>query len=490
MDNDPVATGGRISYKWLALAVASIARLMGPQDGGIIRIVLPALTETFETEITTSLWVMLASTLVGTGLMLTFGRLGDTWGRKRVYTIGLAILAAGLTLCSMARSIGQLIGARVVQSVGNTMAGAMNTAIVVAAFPRTQRGLALGILAAMGGVGGGTGPVLGGLLLDNWGWRSVFWVRAPVALAGAIGAWLVLVADEPSSQGDHPVDLTGAITLFLGLCGILFAINQGYTQGWTSPLVLVPAIVGLIMMPFFLWTESRVESPVLNLNLFRIRNFVGPSIVVLLGFVANRSRALLLPFFLIQARRFSATLAGLILTIPQLAAIVLGPFFGWLSDKMGTRLLTVIGLVAMAAGTLALTTVGIDSRILDILMPLFVIVFGASVYDTPNSSALMGSVTRDQLGTASAMIGTGRTVGQSAGTAVWGTVYAARRAYHEVEATLEGLSGHDLVAAAILGGFRDAILASAVVVVLILPLFLLATMGSGKETAVTTKTES
>lgn len=487
MDNRPLTDRRRIPYKWLALAVVSIANLLTPLDGAIVNIALPALTEAFETEVTVSLWVMLAYMLVSTGLMLTLGRLGDTWGRKRIYSIGLAVFALGVALCFVSQSIGQLIGAHVLQSVGMAMVSATGPAIVIAAFPGNERGKALGILQAAVGVGLTTGPALGGLLLDNWGWRYIFGVQVPIALAGVIAAWLILLGDEAPSQGVPPVDLTGAITLFLGLCSFLFAINQGYSRGWASLVVLASAAVALVMMPLFLWNEGRVESPVLNLGLFRIRNFAGPSTALVLRHLSFRGPTMLLPFFLIQARRLPATLAGLIMTTSPLIMIGLAPLSGWLSDRMGTRLLTAVGLGVGALGTFVLATLGAESGILEVLLPILIMGVGGAIYETPNSSALMGSVPGHQLGTASAMIATCRTVGQATGLAMAGTIYATRRAYHYVEAERQGLSGHSLMAAAIAGGFRDTILICAVLATLIVPTFLFMTRGTSKKTATTPK---
>ena len=187
-----------IPYKWLALLIVSIGTFMVTLDLSIVNISFPRLTQVFETEPSVVLWVSVAYLLASVSLMLTFGRIGDVFGKKRIYILGFALFTLGLVLCSVSQSISQLIMARIVQAVGSAMTVALSAAIVTAAFPKEERGKALGILGGVVSSGLLSGPVLGGLLLDALDWKAIFYTRVPVGIIGLVMAWLLLKEQRES----------------------------------------------------------------------------------------------------------------------------------------------------------------------------------------------------------------------------------------------------------------------------------------------------
>ncbi len=238
------------SYKWLALITVSLGSFANMVDVSMVTISLPVLSDVFGVGPSIVVWVTLAYSLTLTGLMLSFGRLGDMWGRKRMWGFGLIGHTIGLALCAFSRTIGQLITFRVIQAVGVAMQQAMGGALVTAAFPREERGKALGIWTLTISLGLITGPALGGFLLDTFSWRSIFYFRLPLVLIATAMAWLVLRDDRPSER-HGTFDLWGAITLLPGLATLVLALNQSQSRGWTSPFVLGLGISGIILLVLF-----------------------------------------------------------------------------------------------------------------------------------------------------------------------------------------------------------------------------------------------
>jgi len=212
--SQPVVSGNkRVSYKWLVLLTLSIGTFMVTLDSSIVNISLPRLTEVFNTEPSIVLWVTVAYLLVSVGLMLSIGKLGDLFGRKRVYISGLTLFTIGLVLCAISQSVVQLILARVVQAIGSAMVIALGNAIITTVFPAQERGKALGLLGAIVSTGLLSGPVIGGVLLDALDWRAIFYVRIPVGIIGLVMSWIFLREQERKNT-DTRFDWGGAITLF------------------------------------------------------------------------------------------------------------------------------------------------------------------------------------------------------------------------------------------------------------------------------------
>ncbi|MBI2303161.1 MAG: MFS transporter [Chloroflexi bacterium] len=450
--------GAGAAHKWLVIGAVSISTAMIPMEDTMVNVALPILARVFDVTLTQIIWVQLAYMLTATGLMLTWGRLGDTMGRRRMYLAGFIVYAVGLISSSLAQDFFHLVASRILQAIGAAMATAMGTAITAAAFPSQERGKALGIIQATIGAGLTTGPALGGLLIDTLGWRSIFWIRIPLALLGIALGWIALPKESDPPRRSVKMDIRGAATLFLGVSALILAINQGQARGWTSPLVMAMSAMAPTMLFLFLFAEKGAKNPVLNLKFFRVPAFAGASTSLFLRFLALRGFMLLMPFYLIQARGYAPATTGLIITAMPLTMVIVSPFSGWLSDRVGTRPLSVGGLALMCLGLFAAANLDQGSSVVDVLLRLLVIGIGGSIFETPTNSALMGSVPRDQFGTAAAMTATSRTLGQTTGLAAAGTIFAARQLFY-TQQLAGNVSNADTVAVlAFIGGFHDTIL--------------------------------
>jgi EmrB/QacA subfamily drug resistance transporter len=410
-----------IPYKWVALIIVSTGSFMASLDASIIPIALPELGEIFHVGPDTVLWVFLVYFLIGTGLMLTIGRAGDVTGRKRLYTAGFIIFTLGLGLCALAQNITQLILFRLIESVGAAMIVATGIAIVTAAFPSSERGKALGILGAAVGAGLTGGPILGGFLIDALGWTSVFYARLPIGVIGSAMAWTML-REQPAVNPRSGFDLWGALTLLAFLTCFLVTINQGQTWGWTSFFVLSLATAAVAFLFLFLAVEKKTAEPVVDLKLFRERLFAVATWSHLLFYMATTAVTFLMPFYLIQDIAYSSTRAGLLLITIPLLTVIIAPLSGRLYDRLGSFLLCLAGLVLTCLGLFLLSELNNASTAGDIVLRLAITGLGIGLFVTPNTSAIMGVVGQQRLGTASATIATARQIGMSTGLVIAGTI--------------------------------------------------------------------
>jgi len=450
-----------IPYKWLALLTVAIGTFMGTLDASIVNISFPRLTQVFETEPSVVMWVSVAYLLVSVGLMLTLGRIGDTFGRKRVYILGFTVFTLGLVLCSLSQSIVQLILARVVQAIGSAMTVALSTAIVTAVFPNEERGKALGILGGVVSSGLLSGPVLGGLILDALDWSAIFYVRVPVGIIGVIMA-LILLKEQREAETGMKFDLGGAATLFGGLSCLLLFFNFGGRLGFTSPLAIILVASAVVLLALFIVFERRAPQPIVDLNLFRNQLFAAGNISLIIMFVAISANTFLMPFFLIDGLGHSASRTGLIFATISFTALIVGPVSGWLSDKVGSRILCTVGIALICTALFLLSRLTAESSEVDVIIRLVIQGIGSGMFSSPNNSSIMGSVPRDKLSTGSAMIATVRQIGMSCGIAIAGTIFTSREAFHATRFSLENLSQATVQRLSLISGFQDTLLFAAI----------------------------
>ncbi|MBI4337580.1 MAG: MFS transporter [Chloroflexi bacterium] len=436
-------------------------------------VVLPALSKAFATDISVVIWVTVVYYLVSTGLMLSAGWVGDVLGRKRVLALGFLIFALGAGLSAMAENIYQLIGLRVLTAVGAAGILSSEYAIIAAVFPGRERGRALGINSAIVGLGLALGPLVGGILLDHLGWRSVFYFRAPIALLGVVLTWWLL-RDDRGVKGAVQTDVLGGVLLFISLATFLAMVNQGGRLGLGSPVVWVLALAVVILLPLLLKVERRARRPVLDLEFLRKPANALTMLSLIFHYLAWGSFNAVAAFFLLQGKGFSQSMAGLLLATFPFMRFLFGPLAGAASDRVGTRRLIIAGNVLLVVGLLVLSSLDADAGWARILVGFLLMGLGPAVFEPSNTSHFMGSTSRDRLGTASASISTGRQIGLSGGLAVAGAVYAWRKSFYQEGLLASGAGADQANVFAVTWGFRDASLAC----VAVAALALLASLGS------------
>ena len=412
--------------RWELLALTSVGAFMGPLDGSIVSVALPAMSAELDLTFSASMWVQAAYLLTSATLLIPLGRLADHRGRVRFYLAGLVIFTIGSLLAAVSMSGAWLIGGRVVQGAGAALLASTSAAIVTSVFPPEERGRALGINVMAVYIGLSVGPPLGGFLVDTLGWRWIFFVNIPIGLLVLTWGWLMLPRHERPGQAPR-VDIAGAALLGAFLICLLVPLTFAPQWGWESTLVIVLLAAAGVALVAFVVVELRVSDPVLDLDLLvHNRLFAAANLAALLNYMALYAISILTAIFLQVVQGRSASFTGwLMLSAPVMQA-VLSPLSGRLSDRIGSRVLTTTGMLLTAGGMVLLGTMPDDAGIFRVVVSLAVVGVGLASFSAPNASAVMGSVRRDQLGLASAFLSTMRTTGMSLSVALLGGIAASQ----------------------------------------------------------------
>lgn len=410
--------------RWAALGAVSLGTFMATLDASVVNLALPSLTDEFDASLAQVEWVVFSFLLVLVALLLNVGRVGDLFGRRRVYVAGLLVFGGASAACAAADGVGFLVGARVAQAVGSAMMASLGPAMLVAVFPPERRGQVLGLVGLAVSAGLASGPAVGGLLIGKLSWRWIFLPNVPLALLAAA----VALRSLPRFSGERraALDVPGSALLAVSLSALLLALSQGTSWGFRDPRTLgLLAGAAAAAVAFVRW-EHRAPAPVLDLSLFTRRAFSGSAAAGLLVFVAVGSLNLVLPFHLTGGLGLDLAHAGAILTaFPAMMALV-APISGWASDRMGSnRGLAALGAAVVAGGALALAAGAREAGPGMVAGAMGAIGLGVGLFQSPNNSALMGSVPRERLGTASGLLATVRTLGMLVGNALGGAAFLA-----------------------------------------------------------------
>jgi EmrB/QacA subfamily drug resistance transporter len=415
------------SRKWFVLIAIAMAIFLGTVDGSIVNVALPTLVDEFDTTFGVAQWVVLAYLLTQTTLTLMFGRLGDMIGKKPIFTAGFSVFTIGSVLAGFSPTIELLIAARVVQALGASMIFALGFAITTEAFPPSERGKALGINGTTVSLGIMAGPIIGGMILETTDWRWIFFVNLPIGIIGTITAIKFVPNTRP--KGKQRFDFLGAGAFFVSLLTLLLALTMGQSMGFTEPLIIGMFAVSIVALAAFIAVERRVSQPMLNLALFKNRDLTVNLITGFIGFFALSGMILLLPFYLTDVIGLSPRGIGFVLGAIPITMGIVAPLSGTLSDRIGSRPVTVAGLalMAIAYGIAGFWLEGATTSLIVVIVGL-IIGLGFGIFQSPNNSAILGSVPHDQLGVTSGMLTINRTTASVTGIAVLGALWAARTA--------------------------------------------------------------
>ena len=408
--------------RWLVLAVMSVGTLIVFLDNTVVNTALPAISVDLGASISTLQWVVDSYVLVLAGLLLLGGSLGDRYGRKRWMIIGLLIFALGSIGAGMADSSAQLVIFRGVQGLGAALVLPATLSIITNVFPRGERAKAIGIWTAVGALGIGLGPVLGGWLVDNVGWSAVFFLHIPIlalALAGMV------FVPESKDERNLGLDVPGAVLGTTGLIALVYAIIQGPEFGWTSPVIVFFFTLAAFLLSAFAYVEIRSDAPMLPLKFFRQKDFTGA--VLSLGLIIF---GMLVTFFfltqyfqIVQGR--TAFAAGLLI-IPASVGMMMGaPLSGALVKRIGPRYLVLAMAAAMIGGVLLLTGLTQDSSTLAVIIPLGIFGFGAGLGMPALTDTVMAAVPEADAGVGSAVNDVSRELGGALGIATIGSIVSS-----------------------------------------------------------------
>jgi MFS family permease len=415
-------------YRWIALSNTTLGVLMVTINSSIVIISLPAIFRGLHLNplepgnVGYLLWLLMGFLLVSAVFVVTFGRLGDMYGRVKTYNLGFVVFA----VASVATALDPLDGGagamwlilwRVLQGIGGAMLFANSTAILADAFPSTQRGMALGINQVAGIAGSFLGLIIGGVLAE-WHWRAVFWVSVPFGILGAFWSWKSL--HELGVKRPGKLDIPGNLTFAVGLSAVLAAITYGiqpyggHTMGWLNPWVLAGLVGGTALLVVFCYIETKIAEPMFDMGLFRIRAFSAGNFAGLLASIGRGGMQFMLIIWLqgiwlpLHGYDFESTplWAGIYLLPLTVGFLAAGPISGTLSDRYGARWFAGGGLLIVAATFIGLVLLPTDFQYWQFAVLIGLNGVGSGLFTAPNASSIMNSVPARQRGTASGMRGT------------------------------------------------------------------------------------
>jgi EmrB/QacA subfamily drug resistance transporter len=410
---------------WLVLVVLTTGFFMILLDTTIVNVAIPAMSASLNTTFDQILWVLNAYILVYAVLLITAGRLGDLFGQRSLFAIGLFVFTLASALCGLSQNVGELIAARIIQGVGGALLTPQTLSIITSLFPPERRGAAFGVWGAVAGLATVTGPTLGGALITYIDWRWIFFINVPIGIAALIATFVIIPDLRPGRS--HGLDVIGVILATAGLFAIVFSLIEGQRYSWGEFAygVTIPEIIAAgvaLIVVFVIWERYQAE-PLVPLSLFAERNFAVANWIA--AAISFGLLGLILPItiYLQSVRGFSALTAGLTLAPMSLTSMVFAPFAGRLADRIGGKyiLTTGISLFAIGFGTFAFVA-GPDSTWLTFLLPAIVAGAGMGMTFAPMTTVAMRNIQPRVAGAASGVLNTTRQLGAAIGSAVMGAL--------------------------------------------------------------------
>ncbi len=410
----------------LLIISISLATFMSALDGTIVNIALPTISQAFNVTTSTVSWVSTIYLLVMAGCVLIFGKISDVIGFKKVFLAGFLIFTIGSFSCGLLpdliHSFPILIGSRAFQAVGGAMITAIGPAMVTAYIPMEQKGKAMGVVLTFAALGTALGPTIGGVLTQFLSWNWIFFINVPVGICAILLGARVIPAmkSQPRTAG---FDRAGAVLIFTGLASLLFALSEGQTLGWSTPAIVVSLILAILTLGGFVWCELRARDPLLELRLFKRRNFLLTNTLMVLLFFSFAGIMYLLPFYLEYVQGYAPSTAGLILTSLSVAMMVGGILAGILYNRAGGRLLCIVAGITVVVGYFLMTRIRPDTTTGFVVLCLLLIGFGLGLMLTPASNMIMNSVGKKYQGMVSSLTSLERFAPMTIGIAIFNLVF-------------------------------------------------------------------
>ena len=409
----------------LVLGICCLSLFIVGLDSTIVNLALPSIRSDLTASVAKLQWTIDAYTLVIASLLMVSGSTADRVGRRRTFQVGLVLFGVGSLLCGFAQSVDQLIVFRMLQAIGGSMLNPVAMSIITNTFtvPR-ERAQAIGVWGGVVGLSMAVGPVVGGVLVDSAGWRSIFWINVPVALVAVL--LTALFVPESRAAVARRIDPVGQLLVILFLVGLTYGIIEGRAAGWTSPLILGCFVVVLVAAVSLVLYERRRREPLLDPRFFRSLPFSGATVIAVSGFAALSGFLFLNSLYLQEARGFTALHAGL-LTLPMAAmTVVFAPLSGRIVGSRGSRIPLVIAGCALTVSGLVLSRLTVGTTTPVLLVGYLIFGLGFGMLNAPITNAAVSGMPRAQAGVAAAIASTSRQVGASLGVAIVGTVLNAR----------------------------------------------------------------
>jgi EmrB/QacA subfamily drug resistance transporter len=405
-------------YKWVVLIITTIGVFMSSLDGSIVNIAIPALSRDLRASFQVVQWIPIIYLLVQAVTLISFGRLSDLHGRKSFFLFGISLFTFASFLSTFVTTDIELVIFRAIQGIGSSFISSNAPSMITDIFPREETGKALGINVATIYLGLVTGPVLGGLIVQFSTWRLIFFINIPIGIVLVIIGWFKLHKVNPGIKEER-FDLRGTLLFGAFLATLLLALTIANLVGWASIQVILLFIISISSIILFIYLESKTRYPLFKLSLFRVnRIFSFANFAALLNYTAVSGVSFLLSIYLQSILGISPAITALFLLPTTITMAMVAPLSGRLSDRVGTRILTTLGMIIMAIGFIILSVVLQLLPLIYIIITQFIVGVGIGLFSSPNNSAIMNAVEPRDHGIAAGTLSTMRVVGQSTSVAL------------------------------------------------------------------------
>ncbi len=410
--------------KWWTLGAVAFGLFMIMLDNTVVNVALPTMKKDLHVSTARLEWVVVAYALTFAALLITGGKLGDLYGRRRLFVIGLVIFTASSLACGLASTAGLLIGARAVQGVGAALMTPATLSIITATFPPKERGQAIGVWAGVSALALAIGPLVGGVITEDINWNWIFFINVPVGVLGIVAS-RIFIRESRDTSHEQSLDLPGLATSALGLFSLSYALIEGNDKGWTSPEILGFFVAAVVLLVAFVLLELRQRLPMLDLSLFKIGSFSGANTVAMLVSMGMFGVFFFVSLYIQNILHYSATQAGAMFLPMTMLIIVIAPIAGRLSDRVGSRWLMGGGMTIVGISLLLYQRATVSSTFWTLLPAMVLGGVGMAMTMSPMTAVAMGSVPVDKAGVGSGVLNSFRQVGGSLGIALMGAILAS-----------------------------------------------------------------
>lgn len=418
--------------RWAILATVMLLTFMSVLDSNIVNVALPVMSKELSVSMAQIGWVVTSYLIIIVGTILVFGRLGDIQGKTRIFKFGVIVFTLGSLLCGLSHSLIMLAISRVIQAIGAAATMATNQGIITQVFPAHERGRALGLNGTFVALGAMIGPSLGGFIADKLSWEYIFLINVPIGILAFILALKNLPKSTKSST--ESLDVKGAILFGLSVISLFGAVVQGQEVGYGNTLIISGFILAVITFTLFIILERKIKEPLLHLELFENKLFSLSIFCAFLSFIAISTSNIILPFYLQDVIKLSPSYTGLVMMFSPLILAVVAPLSGYLSDKIGSEVLTFFGLSVTSIGLSLMITLSQYSSVALLVVFIGVTTLGNAMFQSPNNSLVMSTVPKHKLGIAGSINGLvrnlGMTVGVSLSTTLLYSMMSQKVGYH------------------------------------------------------------
>jgi EmrB/QacA subfamily drug resistance transporter len=405
----------RHRYAVLFIVLASV--LMAVIDGTVVNIALPSMTRFFGVDLADSQWTITAYLVTMTSLLLVFGKVSEHVGRARLFFVGIIIFTASSLACGLSPGLPELILFRVIQGAGAAMLFSISSALIFETTPAAERGRAMGYLGSTVAIGSIMGPIVGGFVVDSLGWQYIFFINIPIGIFLIAAAARYLRIDE-TLTASLSLDWHGSAAMIAMFVALIIALGSLADTGSITLAAIISGVVFLFALALFIWHERRCPAPLLDLSVFSRRAFLLPVIAVVLVFVANFMMAVVGPFYLEGVMGYRPSQVGLVFLINPAVMVIVAPIAGSLYDRHPARNYAALGMGITGLAFVLLAYCTLTREISGILIAFAFLGIGVGLFQSPNNTAILSALPKEQLSTASSVIATGRNLGMALGVSL------------------------------------------------------------------------